>query len=455
MHYDVCISIIIGCSLSVPAGWRSPIYDFIAGRAVCHDGAAKPVHREKCIEEEREREREPSFEHEPIVARLFLRLLNRRGEKKKKKNVYFRSVPSSSSSSSSSSSPLPNGYREKKCFPLLFFFSFLFFLLFVPRPRRYRIFDGRFENRSILEDIFRVLASPPFPFSLFATLPTLSFSRSNPVLKWQVLKILCDRARRTSRAAFGSHSDPPPPLSLSLFSLSLGPPLDRFSNEARSIHRSKKLLPTRVCVGFPRDESDIGELRDGEITIEEREKRGKKFNRLAQTTSSNRDRPRRVEKTLSRRGSFHRRKPRTRRVHGGKKNNLSLRGDPRGVVRSRARVSLLARDFCSRHLTSPFIVPFPSFFPCMPRAQPFQRSPRDARTNRTYMRVNRVHRIEEEEERKRKKKTDRKRRESGDEGQKEGGQAARAPSSSPSFLPSLSFALSTIPRRLSPSSPCP
>lgn len=45
MHYDVCISIIIGCSLSVPAGWRSPIYDFIAGRAVCH-GAAKPVHRE-------------------------------------------------------------------------------------------------------------------------------------------------------------------------------------------------------------------------------------------------------------------------------------------------------------------------------------------------------------------------------------------------------------------------
>ena len=89
MHYDVCISIIIGCSLSVPAGWRSPIYDFIAGRAVCHDGAAKPVHREKCIEEEREREREPSFEHEPIVARLFLRLLNRRGEKKKKKERLF------------------------------------------------------------------------------------------------------------------------------------------------------------------------------------------------------------------------------------------------------------------------------------------------------------------------------------------------------------------------------
>lgn len=158
-----------------------------------------------------------------------------------------------------------------------------------------------------------------------------------------------------------------------------------------------------MCVGFPRDESDIGELRDGEITIEEREKRGKKFNRLAQTTSSNRDRPRRVEKTLSRRGSFHRRKPRTRRVHGGKKNNLSLRGDPRGVVRSRARVSLLARDFCSRHLTSPFIVPFPPFFPCMPCAQPFQRSPRDARTNRTYMRVNRVHRIEVRGRRRKKK----------------------------------------------------
>lgn len=33
IYYDVCISIIIGCSLSVPAGWRSPIYDFIAIRA--------------------------------------------------------------------------------------------------------------------------------------------------------------------------------------------------------------------------------------------------------------------------------------------------------------------------------------------------------------------------------------------------------------------------------------
>lgn len=33
IYYDVCISIIIGCSLSVPAGWRSPIYDFIAVRA--------------------------------------------------------------------------------------------------------------------------------------------------------------------------------------------------------------------------------------------------------------------------------------------------------------------------------------------------------------------------------------------------------------------------------------
>ncbi|OAD55228.1 hypothetical protein WN48_04985 [Eufriesea mexicana] len=57
MHYDVCISIIIGCSLSVPAGWRSPIYDFIAGRAVCH-GAAKPVHRESA---------ETKFEHEPRI----------------------------------------------------------------------------------------------------------------------------------------------------------------------------------------------------------------------------------------------------------------------------------------------------------------------------------------------------------------------------------------------------
>lgn len=35
MYYDVCISIIIGCSLSVPAGWRLPIYDFIAVRAEC------------------------------------------------------------------------------------------------------------------------------------------------------------------------------------------------------------------------------------------------------------------------------------------------------------------------------------------------------------------------------------------------------------------------------------
>jgi len=41
-----CISIIIGCSLSVPAGWRSPIYDFIA---VC-------AARRECVDQVREHE---------------------------------------------------------------------------------------------------------------------------------------------------------------------------------------------------------------------------------------------------------------------------------------------------------------------------------------------------------------------------------------------------------------
>lgn len=48
-------------------------------------------------------------------------------------------------------------------------------------------------------------------------LPALSFPRSNPVLKWQVLKIPRDRVRRTSRAAFGSHSNRSLPLRISFF----------------------------------------------------------------------------------------------------------------------------------------------------------------------------------------------------------------------------------------------
>ena len=92
MHYDVCISIIIGCSLSVPAGWRSPIYDFIAGRAVCHDGAAKPVHREKCGNRERERERETKFRARAHCCPSFSpSSRSRRGEEKKRKRTI--SVP--------------------------------------------------------------------------------------------------------------------------------------------------------------------------------------------------------------------------------------------------------------------------------------------------------------------------------------------------------------------------
>ena len=70
MHYDVCISIIIGCSLSVPAGWRSPIYDFIAGRR----GAAEPVHRER-VRRGRVHEHEPS---DRAIVASFSRFLGRR-----------------------------------------------------------------------------------------------------------------------------------------------------------------------------------------------------------------------------------------------------------------------------------------------------------------------------------------------------------------------------------------
>lgn len=63
-----------------------------------------------------------------------------------------------------------------------------------------------------------------YAFSFFLSTCSISslafsFPRSNPVLKWQVLKIPRDRARRTSRAAFGSHSDRSLPLlSISFFS---------------------------------------------------------------------------------------------------------------------------------------------------------------------------------------------------------------------------------------------
>lgn len=49
MYYDVCISIIIGCSLSVPAGWRSPIYDFIAVRAARRECDDQVREHESCV----------------------------------------------------------------------------------------------------------------------------------------------------------------------------------------------------------------------------------------------------------------------------------------------------------------------------------------------------------------------------------------------------------------------
>ena len=76
----------------MPAGWRSPIYDFIAGRAVCHDGAAKPVHREKCIEEERERERESQVSSTSPLLPVFFCVFSIVEEKKRKKRTSI-SVP--------------------------------------------------------------------------------------------------------------------------------------------------------------------------------------------------------------------------------------------------------------------------------------------------------------------------------------------------------------------------
>lgn len=219
-------------------------------------------------------------------------------------------------------------------------------------------------------------------------------------------------------------------LSLS-FTLSLSDlaSLDRFSNEARSIHRSKKPLLAYIY------DSRATISANYEITIEEREREKKENSIVEQRRSRLIGRAAPKKRYRGEDLSLHHRKPRSL---GGKKNNLSFRGDPRGVrcssVHGPVCLSLLARPprllFATSHLSF--------HHPLLLAYQPFQRSPRDARANRTntYKRANREHTRKKKEEasiiyrvENIEKATKR------DERQKEG--AARAPSFP--LLPSLSL----------------
>lgn len=164
-------------------------------------------------------------------------------------------------------------------------------------------------------------------------------------------------------------------LSLS-FTLSLSDlaSLDRFSNEARSIHRSKKPLLAYIY------DSRATISANYEITIEEREREKKENSIVEQRRSRLIGRAAPKKRYRGEDLSLHHRKPRSL---GGKKNNLSLRGDPRGVrcssVHGPVCLSLLARPprllFATSHLSF--------HHPLLLAYQPFQRSPRDARANRT------------------------------------------------------------------------
>lgn len=215
-------------------------------------------------------------------------------------------------------------------------------------------------------------------------------------------------------------------LSLS-FTLSLSDlaSLDRFSNEARSIHRSKKPLLAYIY------DSRATISANYEITIEEREREKKENSIVEQRRSRLIGRAAPKKRYRGEDLSLHHRKPRSL---GGKKNNLSFRGNPRGVrcssVHGPVCLSLLARPprllFATSHLSF--------HHPLLLAYQPFQRSPRDARANRTNTykscirsrkkkeeaSIDIIYRVENIE-----KATKR------DERQKEG--AARVPSSSPSF----------------------
>lgn len=164
-------------------------------------------------------------------------------------------------------------------------------------------------------------------------------------------------------------------LSLS-FTLSLSDlaSLDRFSNEARSIHRSKKPLLAYIY------DSRATISANYEITIEEREREKKENSIVEQRRSRLIGRAAPKKRYRGEDLSLHHRKPRSL---GGKKNNLSFRGDPRGVrcssVHGPVCLSLLARPprllFATSHLSF--------HHPLLLAYQPFQRSPRDARANRT------------------------------------------------------------------------
>lgn len=214
-------------------------------------------------------------------------------------------------------------------------------------------------------------------------------------------------------------------LSLS-FTLSLGPRLSRSVFERGAFYPSAEKTFTCVYIRFPRD--DIGELRDNDRG----KGKGKKENSIVEQRRSRligRAAPKKRYRGEDL--SLHHRKPRSL---GGKKNNLSFRGDPRGVrcssVHGPVCLSLLARPprllFATSHLSF--------HHPLLLAYQPFQRSPRDARANRTNTykscirsrkkkeeaSIDIIYRVENIE-----KATKR------DERQKEG--AARVPSSSPSF----------------------
>lgn len=217
-------------------------------------------------------------------------------------------------------------------------------------------------------------------------------------------------------------------LSLS-FTLSLGPRLSRSVFERGAFYRPKKPLLAYIY------DSRATISANYEITIEEREREKKENSIVEQRRSRLIGRAAPKKRYRGEDLSLHHRKPRSL---GGKKNNLSLRGDPRGVrcssVHGPVCLSLLARPprllFATSHLSF--------HHPLLLAYQPFQRSPRDARANRTntYKRANRVHTRKKKEEasiiyrvENIEKATKR------DERQKEG--AARAPSFP--LLPSLSL----------------
>lgn len=111
-------------------------------------------------------------------------------------------------------------------------------------------------------------------------------------------------------------------LSLS-FTLSLGPRLSRSVFERGAFYPSVEKTFTCVYIRFPRD--DIGELRDNDRG----KGKGKKENSIVEQRRSRligRAAPKKRYRGEDL--SLHHRKPRSL---GGKKNNLSLRGDPRGV----------------------------------------------------------------------------------------------------------------------------